>query len=89
MGRYHTFWRGLAFFLTLLGASILAEGFFFCWLLRDGLGPDGGVPSSGWLEVTRIMEDFWVVLLVAIPLCTIGGFILWRTSNSSFNRARN
>jgi hypothetical protein len=54
--------RGVVIFgYAALGFLALAVA-LFAWILRDGLGPDSGPDSTGWLALVRFFGS-WVNLL--------------------------
>ncbi len=68
--------RKLLGLLLLGGGTVMfLVGVLVCWVLRDGLGPDG-VTSHGIEAVARFARGFWEFLLVSVALWAAGAFLL-------------
>jgi hypothetical protein len=52
---------------------------WFCWILRDGLGPDS-VTSSGWFAWRCFLGDFWPFGAVSLLLLFIAFALTRRRS---------
>ena len=85
------FRRIIAFDIALSSSLILFALGSWCWLLRDGLGPDS-IESSGGEALRRFIADFWPVALLCLVLFAIAFFVAPRqssTHNASTNATGN
>jgi hypothetical protein len=74
--------KTIAAIVMLASLAIAVWTGFYCWLLRDGLGPDA-VPSLGMVAIHRFFEGYFSVLGLFVLALIASTYVFYTAKEKS------